>query len=1756
MLRSQSVHRGVRTVGGRTPTRASRARLRSRGLLASGALSVAGALVLGLVPGMVGSAAVGAGEVVAPESWGDGGADLAVASPLGEGSGLPGTAGAVRYSFGVDYRGALEGTSGVAVTGQAHPQGTITLLEGDSLDGSAVVWDDAASGSGIGIAGIADRSRSANLGGQLTGAGFLDDELGASQLRWAISGATAEAVNASATEPAALRVGSVDGSGPSGDVAVFVARPELTTVLEACSAGADCDSQAPLGEGGWSPTAAVAPDAAEVVWRVTATNTGNVDMHDVAVATAEGGDGDLSACVGESLGDVPVGAHASVTCSTSATGPGSVSMGVSGTFAGDGPDGKPLVGRFQDAAGTPGRVPATPATAELSVAAPGDAASPSDSPPGADERGDSAGDVEPEAAAPVPQVVALSPQVPPAGTQAIAVGMALQSAASAKSGTTFQYQVAVSCAAVVGATCDDVRISIPIPPDLNVSGATNPSDWRVSVAGTDGTLVPTVVEKVDGNWVVTLKRPLTAGEAPVFSFYVTPPNETTPNNTSWTLSATASGSNVEAQASIPTAAATATAAAKCSIVTADDWAGYVVGSTQRYAFSVNESSSSTGVLGADPAVPGIITFTVPAGFTYVRAQPADGVAATYDPATRTVTWAPVSYAPSKTPYSLFVEMTLPSAPGTYSSAIGASFQPIGAVASASCSGTYPIQVASATVTGSVIDKSAVGLSQFGTHAVAGSTAGEGRFARALRDGDVPDGSPANTGEFEITLARKNASYAVHVFDGMPCRTSGTGTSTSTPYASLPETSAPCADPAFRVASIQSPTGRELTGEKVTVEYTDGSTAVIPSGSGTWTPSPGKMVASLIIDGTYEVTDPESSKSWVLYGAPVSSVPHVGYLRNTATASGPAFPTQSVWVGLWVMGENSLVYNSPRSNTYSWVESWSGRQQMLPMHQAGVVGSGSDSVGAISTDPDLTGQPRYAVVIPAGSGINVTGVTGHGAAASTSFGSYTTVPATKTDDFDGTGATRYLVSAPDAPNALTGPGATVNFGGMLPGVYQYYTYSGFVGSDPTAAGTCTGAGGGELVTDTTGIIAPAGVARVLCKATNTIIVTSPGGGLKLTKEVANVSTGGVFQGSPAVVSSVSGDTVQFRVRIANVGTTSLTNTVIYDVLPHDGDTGVIASQAGAARGSTHTPVLSSVTAPSGWTVEYSTSFNPCRPEVGVSTGCETTTWTTSKPAVAGSLRLKAATVAGSSFADVILAYTVPQAADWEGGDVAWNSVGGTALQGALQLPPAESAKVGFGYPSGRLAWRKTDTAGEAVPGATFIVTGPGGYSVTVTDNQAPDADPADGAFLLNTGLGTGAYSIDETVAPEGYLLNPTALEATIDTAGAAVDAGTMVDEKEPSLAWRKTDERNAQLLGGATFTVTGPGGYSVTVTDNQAPDADPAAGAFLLDSGLTPGEYTITESAAPSGYELTTTTLRATVAVDERADAGTVANRRTGLSWRKTTASGASLSGATFRVTGPNGFSMVVTDQRSPDTDPFPGVLLLQSGYAGSPVLVPGEYTITEIVAPSGYALNPEPMHATIEVGGVSAYAGALVNQRIVSMFISKTGQDTTGSWAPMAGSTWQVLSDDAGEPGDPVARATLSEVADQTGVWKVGNLLPGTYWLSETTAPAGFSLLASPVQFTIDTDGQVVLGLGAGSGATAVATAASGTGAQAPWWVATVRDVPAVVLPDAGGTGSRPWTLIGSLLVAGSLLLAGGVNSSRAERRSGVRPRGALSMTR
>lgn len=168
---------------------------------------------------------------------------------------------------------------------------------------------------------------------------------------------------------------------------------------------------------------------------------------------------------------------------------------------------------------------------------------------------------------------------------------------------------------------------------------------------------------------------------------------------------------------------------------------------------------------------------------------------------------------------------------------------------------------------------------------------------------------------------------------------------------------------------------------------------------------------------------------------------------------------------------------------------------------------------------------------------------------------------------------------------------------------------------------------------------------------------------------------------------------------------------------------------------------------------------------------------------------------------------------------------------------------------------TVTGVTGTPAVTSVVVPIGGYALSETSTAAAAAGYAAGNWSC-----TGATVTGSTVT-------------LVKDANATC---TIVNSDKPgAVTWSKTNASNA-LLAGSEWTLTGPAGagsQNVVVGDCIAasaagcagPDQNPAAGQFLLQN-LTWGSYTLTETKAPPGYQISGTPFTFSVTAQ---NAGTV-----------------------------------------------------------------------------------------------------------------------------------------------------------------------------------------------------------------------------------------------------------------------------------------------
>jgi hypothetical protein len=426
----------------------------------------------------------------------------------------------------------------------------------------------------------------------------------------------------------------------------------------------------------------------------------------------------------------------------------------------------------------------------------------------------------------------------------------------------------------------------------------------------------------------------------------------------------------------------------------------------------------------------------------------------------------------------------------------------------------------------------------------------------------------------------------------------------------------------------------------------------------------------------------------------------------------------------------------------------------------------------------------------------------------------------------------------------------------------------------------------------------------------------------------------------------------------------------------------------------------------------------------------------------------------------------------------------------------------------IAWEKraTDSNPVLLAGATFEIspdplTGVG--TLIVVDGGLNDADGIANGVLLVANVLLGTYTITETIAPAGFLLDDVASRsitvsildpnAVIGVQGSDdpgdTDESDFHNRLESSLAWEKrATDANPVLLAGATFEIspdplTGVG--TLIVVDGGLNDADGIANGVLLVANVPEGTYTITEIVAPPGYALDDVVSRsitvsgqepnAVIGVQGSDDPGDTDesdfhNRLGSIAWEKraTDANPVLLGGATFEIS-PNPLTgvgtLIVVDGGVNDADGLAnGVLQVNHVFVGT-------YTITEIVAPGGFALDDVASRSiTVSSGNLNAVVGTQgsddpgdtddsdFHNRLGSIAWEKRATDANPmllggatfviSPHPLTGVGTLIVVDGGVNDADGLAN----------GVLQVNNVLLGIYTIIETVAPPGFVIDDDPTR--------------------------------------------------------------------------------------------------
>ncbi|PFR30652.1 hypothetical protein COK19_04685 [Bacillus cereus] len=290
-----------------------------------------------------------------------------------------------------------------------------------------------------------------------------------------------------------------------------------------------------------------------------------------------------------------------------------------------------------------------------------------------------------------------------------------------------------------------------------------------------------------------------------------------------------------------------------------------------------------------------------------------------------------------------------------------------------------------------------------------------------------------------------------------------------------------------------------------------------------------------------------------------------------------------------------------------------------------------------------------------------------------------------------------------------------------------------------------------------------------------------------------------------------------------------------------------------------------------------------------------------------------------------------------------------------------------------------------------------------------------------GLVPGAYTLEETKAPEGYELPKQAINVTVD--GEKVTEVKVTNSKSlGQFEIVKVDANDKEkLLSDAEFKVSKDGKQVDTLKTDET--------GKVISTKLEPGTYTLKETKAPKGYKLLGNEIEVVVKANEVVQIQVENAKELGSLQviKKDAESGKVLSGAEFKLKDENG---QLVGEAKTDKD---GVITFEN-------LVPGKYKLEETKAPEGYKV----VNATVEVNVVADEVAKqeVLNEKVLGQFeIVKV--DANDKEKVLPGAEFTVYQD---------SKKVAELKTDENGKATSPKLPFGEYTVKETKAPEGYKL--------------------------------------------------------------------------------------------------------
>ena len=355
-------------------------------------------------------------------------------------------------------------------------------------------------------------------------------------------------------------------------------------------------------------------------------------------------------------------------------------------------------------------------------------------------------------------------------------------------------------------------------------------------------------------------------------------------------------------------------------------------------------------------------------------------------------------------------------------------------------------------------------------------------------------------------------------------------------------------------------------------------------------------------------------------------------------------------------------------------------------------------------------------------------------------------------------------------------------------------------------------------------------------------------------------------------------------------------------------------------------------------------------------------------------------------------------------------------------------------TGSVVVTKTDsTDGDTLANAHFTLTNSNGQIVAQGDTDM------DGRVIFE-GIPLGTYSLRETVAPNGYVLDNSPQQITITAAGQTVYATIENDPAVATLVINKTDADSGAALSGVTFDLYNGSGIRIGEGTTNAQGK-------ITFNGLQLGTYSVVETETKPGYMLDSTPISATLSSVGQTVTKNVTNSKAlaSIVVNKTDAeTGTALSGVHFVLKDSNG---AVVDGGGTD----------ENGRLSFLNLPLGTYTIIETETRNGYVLDETPI--TVELTSAAQTVTKNITNAPARGAVSIVKTDSE---------TGEALSGVHFELRDEAGALTAEGDTASDGTLTLPNIPVGYYTLRETETLTGYVPDETPHEVNISENGQVV----------------------------------------------------------------------------------------